>query len=486
MSQAQWLFGDQLGPHFDLGGPLVLIESKSHFARHRYHRQKAHLILSAMRHRTAESSNSRYVRADTYAQGLTLAPASECVHPHSRGALTLARRQNVQVVKDSPGFLSTREDFSQWANGRKRMLLEDWYRFLRKKHHLLMDGDSPVGGAWNFDEENRLPPPKGRERLLEREPWAPREDDIDAQVRRDLDEWEREGIEFRGQDAARQFPVTRAEALLALDDFISHRLKNFGPFEDAMMKDDPVLAHSMLSVPLNLGILDPREVVERVIAAYRQGDVPIQSAEGFIRQIVGWREYMWQLYWFQGASYEHLNELEANINIPPWFRELKAHEVSMNCVHEVLERVNRTGWLHHIERLMILSNWCLQRGYSPQEVDHWFRELFVDAYPWVMVGNVIGMGLFADGGVLATKPYAAGGAYISRMSNYCKGCRFDPKVRQGEAACPFTAGYWYFLDRNRDRLRGNHRIMPMMRALDRLADIDNVRHQEERRAQDAP
>lgn len=481
----QWLWGDQLGPHFDTGEPFTIIESRQHFARHRFHRQKAHLLLSAMRHRAFESERGDYVRSNTYGEALGGAEWTS-LHPHSRAALALAKRNKVTIAGPSPGFMSSWAEFTAWAESRKRPLLEDWYRTVRRARGILMEGDDPLGGQWNFDAENRKPPPRNSVMLIDRKPWRPVEDEIDAQVRADLDRWESEGIEFRGRDAERSFAVTRQEALEVLEDFVTHRLSLFGPYEDAMMTDDAVLAHSMLSVPLNLGLLSPDEVVARVLQAFDEGSAPLASVEGFVRQIAGWRDYMWHMYWYLGPKYEQMNALGARREIPDWFDQLQAEEVTMGCVRSVVERVRDLGWTHHIERLMVLSNWALQRGWHPSSVDRWFREVFVDAYPWVMVGNVIGMGLFADGGMIATKPYAAGGAYVSRMSNFCKTCVYDPKKRVGPHACPFTAGYWYFLSRNSDALASNHRMGPTLRNMERLPDLEAVVTQEDARGDAAP
>lgn len=485
MAARQWIWGDQLGPHFDCGGPFTIIESRGHFARHRLHRQKAHVLLSAMRHRVAESVQGSYVRAETYGAALSSGEWTS-LHPHSRSGVRLAARHGVRIIGESPGFMTSGAEFHAWADGRSRFLLEDWYRTVRKRYGILMEGDQPLGGQWNFDADNRQPPPRNRSTLLDRKPWSPVEDEIDAQVRADLDTWESEGIEFRGRDSERVFAVTRGEALQVLEDFVTHRLEDFGPYEDAMMSDDAVLAHSTLSVPMNLGLISPLEVVERVLQAFHEGTAPLASVEGVIRQIVGWREYMWQMYWYLGSEYETVNALDATGAIPEWYSSAQSESVSMACMRQVLGRVNERGWTHHIERLMVLSNWALQRGWEPRLVDHWFREMFVDAYPWVMVGNVLGMGLFADGGVIATKPYAAGGAYISRMSNFCQGCQFNPKKRVGTDACPFTAGYWYFLTQNRDALASNHRMAPAMRNAERLKDLQPLMEQERARGDSAP
>jgi deoxyribodipyrimidine photolyase-related protein len=345
-----------------------------------------------------------------------------------------------------------------------------------------MEGTEPVGGAFNFDHENRLPAPKKMASLGLVEPWYPVEDEIDAQVRRDLTRWQSEGkIRLVGVDGPRLFAVTREESLAALTHFIEHRLDLFGPYEDAGLTDDWAMAHSLLSVPLNLGLLDPLEVAQAAASAYETGIARISSVEGFVRQVVGWRDFVWHLYWHFGEDYTSLNHLNATAAMPQAWEELDSSGVTANCVSHTLAKASERGWLHHIERLMILGNIAMQRGINPRELNDWFINSFVDGTPWVMPVNVIGMSQFADGGKMSTKPYAGGGAYISKMTNYCGGCAFDPKVRFGEKACPVTAGYWAFLDRNDAALTGNFRMAQPMAAMRKMADRLLIREQEELR-----
>jgi deoxyribodipyrimidine photolyase-related protein len=278
------------------------------------------------------------------------------------------------------------------------------------------------------------------------------------------------------------FAATRQEALAVLDDFVTNRLAAFGPAEDATLTDDWRMAHSQLSVPMNLGLLDPREVVQRALDAYAAGAAGLQSVEGFVRQIVGWRDWMWHLYWRFGESYTtRHNALHATERVADAFWELDPDAIEANCLKHTVAGVRDRGWAHHIQRLMILGNWALQRGWDPAETAEWFTGAFVDGTPWVMPTNVVGMSLHADGGMVATKPYAAGGAYINRMTDHCGGCRFDPKKRLGEDACPFTAGYWAFLARAEPALVGNQRMAQPLAGMRRLADLDEVVEQERTR-----
>ena len=494
----RWCFADQLGPHF-LDEPqqrVLLIESRAVFARRRFHRQKAHLVLSALRHRAAElGDQADYHRVETYAQALDRyrEPLSVCAPTTWSSRDYVLGRPDLHVLA-ARGFVSSQADFAAWAEGRgrQRLLMEDFYRDARRRHDVLMDGAVPVGGRWNLDEENRQPPPADG-RSPAPEPWWPEEDEIDEEVRADLDGWEAAGeVSFVGDDGPRLFPVTRAEALHRLEDFLLNRLAFFGPHEDAMLTGDRWLAHSLLSPAHNLGLLDPLDdVVVRAEQVYRASvadgePLPLNSVEGFVRQVMGWRDYIWHMYWHLGRDFRHLNFLAAHEPVPEWLAELDDTAVDAACLSDVLGDLRRDGWVHHIPRLMVLSNYALQRGIDPEAMTDWFHRTFVDGYDWVMVANVVGMSQHADGGVLATKPYAAGGAYIDRMSDYCGGCRYNPKKRLGEDACPYTAGYWAFLDRNRERLGGNSRMRRPLQGLDRLADLPAVVEQERLRGTEAP
>ncbi len=479
----RWLFGDQLGPAFldAPDQPVLMIEAHGVLRRRAFHRQKAHLVLSAMRHRAAELGDQvRYLTTETYREALAQVDEPlDVVQPTSWAALHLVDRlADERDLERLParGYATSRAEFTAWADARggKRLLMEDFYRDSRRRLDVLMEGAEPVERRWNFDAENREPPPKKASDLGLAEPWWPAEDDIDAEVRDDLDRLEREGVRFVGQDGRRTFAVTRAEALAALDDFVEHRLPTFGRYEDAILTGDRWMAHSLLSAPLNLGLLDPLEEVDAAVEAYRAGDAPIAAVEGFVRQVMGWRDYIWHLYWYLGEDYREGNSLHADVDLPDWFTELDPSGTEAACLSWALTSVRESGWAHHIPRLMVLGNYALQRGWNPQQLTDWFHRSFVDGYDWVMVPNVVGMSQHADGGILATKPYAGGGNYINKMSDHCGGCVYDPKVRVGEKACPFTAGYWMFLQRNREQLSRNHRMMRSISSLDRLADLDQL------------
>lgn len=496
----RWLFGDQLGDHFtdDHDGEVLLVESRRVFARRRFHRAKAHLVLSAMRHRAAElGDRATYVRSETYREGLGRRTRDlQVVHPTSWAAVRLVRElaedpDRPRDIERLParGFVTSMPDFAAWVEGRGKrgLLMEDFYREARRRHEVLLDGGDPAGGKWNHDHDNREPPPRGERSLGVAEPPWPEEDEIDAEVRRDLDRWEAAGeVSFIGRDGPRRFAATRAEAQAVLDHFVAHRLPAFGPHEDAVMEGDDWMAHSLLSAPMNLGLLDPLDVVRRAEAAYAAGEAPLNSVEGFVRQVMGWRDYVWHLYWHLGEDYRRSNKLQQRRAVPAWFAELDGSATRARCLSHALDGVAEHGWVHHIPRLMVLGSYALQRGWAPDQLTDWFHRAFVDGYDWVMVPNVVGMSQHADGGVMATKPYTSGGAYLNKMTDHCGSCELNPKVRVGEDACPFTAGYWWFLHRQRERLEGNHRMGRALQGLDRLSDLEALVEQEDSRGSSPP
>ncbi|MGZ6793017.1 MAG: cryptochrome/photolyase family protein, partial [Mycobacteriales bacterium] len=380
----RWLFGDQLGPQFLDGGPaqpVLMVEARSVFSRRRWHRAKAHLVLSAMRHRAAElGDRCTYLRTGTYGEALAQVEGPlTVVQPTSRAADAFVRSRGIEVLPGDRAFATTREDFAAFATGRKRLLMEDFYRWQRTRFDLLLDGDQPVGGTWNLDHDNRQPPPR-RATLEVPEPWWPAEDEIDAQVREDLDRWAADGVvDLVGEDRPRWAAVTRDEALAALEVFVETRLEHFGPHEDAMLKADPWMAHSALSPALNLGLLHPLECVHAAERAYREGRAPLASVEGYVRQVIGWREYIWSVYWHAPEDYRDRNAMAAHGDLPAWWRDLDAAgEVQAACLQGVLRDLREHGWVHHIPRLMVLSNYAMQRGWDPAQLTAWFHEAFVD------------------------------------------------------------------------------------------------------------
>ncbi len=482
-----WVLGDQISaanPALDGADRVLMVESLAGGGRLAFHRQKLHLVWSAMRH-FAQDLERRgievdYRREPSLKEGL-LAHV-ESFDPDSvslldpatigAGARLAALDRRVEVV-DGGLFLTSPADFASWASGRKQLRMEDFYRRQRRRFGLLMDGDEPIGGAWNFDSDNRRPPP--RDARVPR-PYRPREDEIDRQVRADLDRLSG-SLSTCGADGARIFPATRAEARRALKSFCERRLPEFGPYQDAMLGGERFMWHALISSSLNLGLLDPLECARAAEDEYRAGRAPVNSVEGFIRQVVGWREYVWGVYRLRGEELAAGNALGAHEPVPPAIAGLDPDATDMACLKDVLTGVRDTAYAHHIERLMVLGNLMLLLGVEPGEATDWFHRAFIDGYEWVMAPNVAGMALWADGGTMMSKPYAASGRYIDRMSDHCRGCRYSLEDRTGEDACPFTVLYWDFLDRNRDALAGNRRMWMQMKNLDRIdpSELDLIR-----------
>ena len=478
MSRTALVLADQLSPEnpaLEGAERVLFIESLGAMRGRRYHRARLQVVLSAMRHRADElRREGREVIEIREADGFRAALAESglggpdggvvCQRPETASVAKVLEEAGVELA-DGGTFVADADRFAAWAEGRKRITMEFFYRQMRGDHGLLLDAaGGPEGGKWNLDSENRRPPKDG---LEVPEPWLPEEDAIDLEVRADLNRYSSEhGIAMWGADSPRAFAVTPGEARLVLDDFVATRLAGFGPWQDAMVPGEDTVFHSRLSVPLNLGVLDPLEACRAAEAAYRAGSVPLQSAEGFIRQVIGWREFVRCMYRFREGSWPSDNALEARMPLPPAFHDPDATD--WECLRSTVETVDRTGYAHHIERLMVLGNSMLLLGVEPGEALAWFRESFVDAADWVMAPNVLGMGIHADGGVTMTKPYAAGGNYMSRMSRHCGDCRYDPKRRIGPDACPLTAMYWEFLERHRDRFAANPRMSLAIKNLERI------------------
>lgn len=372
-----------------------------------------------------------------------------------------AERQLPLDLRDDTHFFSTVREFAAHAEGRKQLRLEYWYRALRRKHRILMEGEEPLGGQWNFDADNResfgkagpqnVPPP------ARFEPDAITQEVIALVNQR-----------FATHPGTLQsfgWPVTRTQALLALQAFIAQRLPLFGQFEDAMWAGEPWLYHSQLSCALNLKLLNPREVVQAAEDALRAGQAPLAAVEGFIRQILGWREYVRGIYWTQMPRYLDSNALDAHAELPAWYW---TGATDMACLKDAIGQTLTHGYAHHIQRLMVTGLYALLLGVKPQAVHGWYLSVYVDAVEWVELPNTLGMGQFADGGLMASKPYVASGKYIQRMGNHCKGCRYDPALSTGDTACPYTTLYWDFLIRHEALLQKNPRMAMQLKNLARL------------------
>jgi deoxyribodipyrimidine photolyase-related protein len=454
---------------------VVMVESAAKLAQRPWHRQKLVTVLSAMRHFAAELEtigfDVSYRYADDLQSGLSdVEPENLAVMaPSSYGLRRRLARWGVEQVEND-AYIVTDSAFRRWAEQRQRLTLEDFYREVRREHGWLMDGDQPLGAQWNFDPDNRQRPPA--EGVSSPRPYQPTEDELDTAVHRDLAEYtESLGLSLSGADHPRWLPATRREALSALHDFLDNRLETFGAYQDAVIGGEPVLWHSVLSAPLNLGLLHPAEVCDAVDARYRASGGPINSYEGFLRQVCGWREYVWGLYWLRMPTWRDDNVLGHHGPVPGFYWD---GATDMQCLAATLGDLHHWGWTHHIPRLMLLGNYALLAGVDPLALTDWFHANYVDGYEWVMVPNVVGMSQWADGGVMATKPYAAAANYINKMTDYCDDCVYNPKTRTEEDSCPFNALYWDFLSRHRSQLAANHRIRPLLSNLDRFDENERA------------
>ncbi len=392
------------------------------------------------------------------------------------GLLAVARDCGVPLdIRSDRHFLCSAVRFARHAAGRKQLRLEFFYRELRREHQVLMAGDQPAGGAWNFDAENRSTFGKAGPGVVP----SPVSFPPDALTRDVLDLVKRRFATHPGRLDHFDWPVTPAQARTALDDFIAHRLPNFGRFQDAMWTGEPWLYHSRLSAALNLKLLDPREAIAAVEEAWRAGQADLPAAEGFIRQVLGWREYVRGIYWRFMPEYRNRNALDADRPLPDFYC---TGETEMRCLRIAIGQTLEFGYSHHIQRLMVTGLYALLSGVRPQRVHEWYLAAYVDAIEWVELPNTLGMSQYADGGVMASKPYVASGKYIQRMSNYCTGCRFDPAQATGSRACPFTTLYWDFLLRHEARLQTNQRMAMQFRNLARLdaSTRESIRGEAER------
>jgi deoxyribodipyrimidine photolyase-related protein len=375
-------------------------------------------------------------------------------------------------IRTDRHFFTSADEFAAHAEGRKQLRLEFFYRPLRERFNILMDDGEPAGGQWNYDADNRGSFGKSGPVTLP----PPRQFKPDAITQGVIDLVETRFAKHPGDVAAFDWPVTPQAAQAALKDFITHRLSQFGAYQDAIWTGEPWLYHSRLSAAMNLKLLDPRDVVAAAEEAYREGRVPLAAAEGFIRQILGWREYVRGIYWKFMPEYAQRNALEADRPLPGFFWTA---DTEMNCLRDALGQTLSHGYAHHIQRLMVTGLFAMLYGVKPEEIHQWYLAVYVDAVEWVELPNTIGMSQYADGGVMASKPYCATGAYLDRMSNACKSCRYKPKVAHGAEACPFTTLYWDFLARHEARLRKNPRMTMQLKNLDRkdATDLRAIRRQ---------
>ena len=437
----------------------------------KHHKKKIAFLFSAMRHFAQEMEKRglhvRYVKLDDLANtGSFDGEVARAIAEHKADRLIVTEPGEYRVlekfnawqshfgipveIRHDLRFLSTIHDFGNWAADKKQLRMEFFYREMRKKYSILMEaGGKPTGGEWNYDKENRKPPKAGTK--------SP------ARIRHKKSEITKAVLalvntrftDHFGTLEPFYYAVTREQALLELTHFIDELLPNFGNYQDAMVADEPYLYHSLISSYLNAGLLLPLEICTMAEAAYRASKAPLNAVEGFIRQILGWREYIRGIYWHFMPDYGTRNTLNTTIPLPEFYWSA---ETNMFCIAESVRHTRDHAYSHHIQRLMVTGNFALLAGLDVAQVQEWYLAVYSDAYEWVEMPNTLGMALFGDGGVVASKPYAASGKYIHRMSNYCDRCHYDPGAMTGDKACPFNALYWDFWARNAETLRGNPRI----------------------------
>ena len=376
----------------------------------------------------------------------------------------VARQNNLELdIRDDTHFFSTVREFALHAAGRKQLRLEFFYREMRQKTGILMEGKQPIGGQWNFDADNRGSFGKQGPGLLP----APTRFNPDVITQEVIDLVRHRFADHPGSVDSFGWPVTRAQAQVALHEFITQRLPSFGLYQDAMWEGEVWLYHSHLSCALNLKLLNPREVVAAAVDAYEKGHAPLEAVEGFVRQILGWREYVRGIYWTHMPEYITRNSTQATAPLPSFYWTGKT---DMACMRDAIHQTLTHGYAHHIQRLMVTGLYALLLGVRPTEVHAWYLGVYVDAVEWVELPNTLGMSQFADGGLMASKPYIASGKYIDRMSNHCKGCRFNPAESTGETACPFTTLYWDYLIQHADALSQNPRMLMQLKNMNRLTE----------------
>lgn len=489
MSALRLILGDQLNSNIasltgcDKKNDVILlceVQEEATYVKH--HKKKIAFLFSAMRHFAAELTESGY-----QVDYIALDDAENSGSLQGEMERAVQRHQPEQIITTFPGeyrvlqmikswekrfelpveiraddrFLCTPEDFANWAKDRKQLRMEHFYREMRKKHKILMNGDKPEGGQWNYDADNRKP---ATDELEIPQAYQAQTDEITQAVLKLVAE------KFAGHFGELEpfhFAVTRQQAKYALDKFIAERLINFGDYQDAMLQGEPWMYHSHLSFYLNCGLLDPLECVQAVENAYRKDQAPLNAVEGFIRQIIGWREYIRGVYWLKMPRYSEENFFSAKRSLPEFYWTA---ETRMNCLRQCILETKKNAYAHHIQRLMVLGNFALLAEIDPDQVNEWYLIVYADAYEWVELPNVSGMILFADGGFLGSKPYAAGGNYINRMSNYCKSCHYKVAKKNGSDACPFNYLYWDFLMRNRKQLESNQRLGMVYKTLNRMKE----------------
>ncbi len=489
MARLRFVLGDQLTRNLsslrdlDAGDVVLMAEVGAEATYVRHHQRKIAFLFAAMRHfaeaMRAEGVAVDYIRLDDPDNaGSFTGELQRAVARHDVTGVVVTEAAEYRVlemmeswsttlgipvdIRDDDRFLCPRYEFNRVSGGGRSLLMENFYRRMRRRTgYLMTPNGEPEGGTWNYDHENREPMPR-HVTPPARPSYTP--DDTTADVLALVSR--RFGNHF-GRLENFDYPVTREDARHYLGWFVRAALPGFGTYQDAMRQGEPLMFHSHLSALINCGLLTAAECCEAAIAAFHDGHAPLPATEGFVRQLIGWREFIRGIYWREMPGYGDRNMLDARRKLPDFFWTA---ETDLNCLRQAVTETRDHAYAHHIQRLMVLGNFCLLAGIDPKEVQEWYLIVYHDAYEWVEMPNVVGMILYADGGLLASKPYAASGNYINRMSDYCQHCRYDVKQRQGADACPFNYLYWDFVARNRARLAANPRTSRVVATLDRMAD----------------
>lgn len=485
-----WILGNQLSKQLEgfqyidpQADRIVMIEANSRSRWKKYHKKKLVLIFSAMRHFAKELQNHGF-QVEYYISESFGTAWKEHLEKHKTSEIILhlptdwkMRKLLEQWIEEQTKngmtisqleenlFLVKEEEWNKHLPDSKTWKLDGVYQKLRRQYKVLLEGDKPIGGKWSFDAENRKSPKPG---LQFAKPLIFSPDDITREV---IEKVNTDFPENPGTTDSFHLPVTRAQAEEVLEHFLRFRLQTFGEYQDAMLENNPYMSHSLISSAMNIGLLDPLHAIRKAEEAYQEGKAPLAAVEGFIRQILGWREYIRGIYLRKMPDYKHVNAFQHERPLPDffWWGDTK-----MNCLHHCVKEVLQNGYNHHIQRLMVLGNFANVAGIQPQEVAEWFNVMYTDAHDWVVLPNVLGMALYADHGTMSTKPYISSGQYINKMSNYCKGCRYQVSEKFGESACPFNSLYWDFLMRHQEVLRDNPRMGLMYQLLDKMEDTEKA------------
>ena len=465
---------------------IFMCESTEEFTHVKHHKLKIAFIISAMRHFAKELKDEGY---NIIYKGLDNSEnlvsfeneIQNILHDHNISKIIvtepgefriLENLRNysanlnvpIEIIPDNR-FLCSIEEFARFARDKKQLRMEYFYRYMRQKYSILIENEQPIGGKWNYDIENRKPPKEGLT-IPSPQNFTPDE------ISRDVIEMVKNKFSSHFGDIDNfYFAVTRNQALIVLDKFIKERLHNFGSYQDAMIENEPWMYHSHISFYLNTGLLLPMECLKAAEEAFYDSKISLNAAEGFIRQILGWREYVRGIYWLKMPEYKNLNFLEAKRNLPNFYW---GSNTKMNCIKQCVKQTKELSYAHHIQRLMVLGNFALISFIDPKFVNEWYLIVYADAFEWVELPNVTGMILFADGGYLGSKPYAGGGSYINKMSNYCKNCHYNVDEKNGSRACPFNYLYWNFLAENKDKLSSNQRLSMMYKTYDKMSDAKKL------------